>query len=78
MAPLNIERISLRAPSSFARHGRGLAQDIAAGLGGLPRSDRPREIAALDVRLPSLAGESGAALARRIAAEIVWQIGRTK
>jgi hypothetical protein len=78
MAGFNIERMSLRVPGLSPSRGEGLAQEIAGRLAGasLPAGARG-EIAALEVRLPGVAGESDDALAARVTAEIVRQASRT-
>jgi hypothetical protein len=78
MAALKIDRMSLKLPGMSARHGQQLAQDVAGCLAAAPlSSDGGSEVAALDLRVRRAAGESGDALARRIAAEIIRQLDRT-
>jgi len=78
MAGLTIDRVSLKVPGLARPRGEGLARQIAGGLSAaaLPPG-APRAIAALDVRLRGVAGESDAALARRVAADIVRRLARS-
>ncbi|HEV2956317.1 MAG TPA: hypothetical protein VGX95_09370 [Xanthobacteraceae bacterium] len=78
MAGFSVDRVSLKVPGVSRSRGEGLAREIAGRLAAAPLPPGARrETAALDVRLRGIAGESDAALARRVAAEIVRQLGRT-